>query len=67
MQVRSRPEVERFFGGVGLIEPGVVSLPRWRPDNEVEVGEADLQPDAAVSVYGGVAREPWLRRPERVL
>jgi hypothetical protein len=58
MQVRSRPEVERFFDGVDLIEPGVVSLPRWRPDHQVEVGEAGLPSDAAVSVYGGVARKP---------
>src|SRR6202046_5394748 len=32
MQVRPKPEVERFFAGLDLLEPGVVSLPRWRPD-----------------------------------
>jgi hypothetical protein len=58
MQVRSLPEVERFFDGLDLIDPGVVSLPRWRPDREVEVGSASLPSDAAVSVYGGVARKP---------
>jgi hypothetical protein len=58
MQVRSLPEVERFFDGLELIDPGVVSVPRWRPDHAVEVGEAGLPSDAAVSTYGGVARKP---------
>ena len=58
MQVRSRPEIERFFDGLDLIDPGVVSLPRWRPDRPVGTGEASLPSDAAVSVYGGVARKP---------
>jgi S-adenosyl methyltransferase len=58
MQVRSLPDVERFFGGADLIDPVVVSLPRWRPDHEVEVGEPDLPSDAAVSVYGGAGRKP---------
>ncbi len=57
MQVRSKPAVERFFAGRDVIDPGVVSLPRWRPDR-VEVGEASEPTDAAVSVYGGVARKP---------
>jgi len=38
-----------------LIDPGVVSLPRWRPDPS-DVGSPPS--DAAVSVYGGVARKP---------
>jgi trans-aconitate methyltransferase len=56
MQVRPKPDVERFFAGLDLIEPGVVSLPRWRPD-PVEVGRVGQPTDAAVSVYGGVARK----------
>jgi hypothetical protein len=55
MRVRAKPDVERFFAGLELIEPGVVSLPRWRPDPR-HVGRAP--DDAAVSVYGGVARKP---------
>jgi hypothetical protein len=58
MQVRSLPEVSRFFTGLDLIEPGVVSLPRWRPDRDAEVGQAGLPSDAAVSVFGGIARKP---------
>jgi len=55
MQVRSHPDVERFFAGLDVIEPGVVSLPRWRPD-PAEAGDAERPTDAAVSVYGAVAR-----------
>jgi SAM-dependent methyltransferase len=29
---RSRVEVERLFGGCELVDPGVVWLPRWRPE-----------------------------------
>jgi hypothetical protein len=56
MQVRSRPEIERFFAGLDLIDPGVVSLPHWQPDDDADPA---IQPsDEAVSVYGGVARKP---------
>ena len=55
MQVRPKPDVERFFAGLDLIDPGVVSLPQWRPDPS-DVGSPPN--DAAVSVYGGVARKP---------
>jgi len=55
MQVRRKPDVERFFAGLDPIDPGVVSLPQWRPDPS-DVGRPPS--DAAVSVYGGVARKP---------
>jgi hypothetical protein len=55
MKVRPKPDIERFFAGLDLIDPGVVSLPRWRPDPS-DVGRPPS--DAAVSVYGGVARKP---------
>jgi S-adenosyl methyltransferase len=54
MRVRSRPEIERFFDGLDLVDPGLVSLPRWRPDPGEE---PDQVTDAQVSVYGGVARK----------
>jgi S-adenosyl methyltransferase len=57
LQVRSHAAVERFFSGLDMIEPGVVSLPRWRPD-PVDVGQGGVPSDTAVSVYGGVARKP---------
>jgi hypothetical protein len=55
MQVRHKPDIDRFFAGLDLIDPGVVSLPHWRPDPS-DVGSPPS--DAAVSVYGGVARKP---------
>jgi hypothetical protein len=57
MRVRPKADVERFFSGLDLVAPGVVSLPRWRPD-PIEVGQQGVPSDAAVSVYGGVARKP---------
>ncbi|MFC7544841.1 SAM-dependent methyltransferase [Plantactinospora sp. GCM10030261] len=54
MRVRSRAEIDRFFTGLELIEPGVQVVSRWRPD---EAGEATPPTDAEVSVYGAVARK----------
>jgi len=55
MKVRSRPEIERFFTGLDMIDPGLQILPAWHPD----LGDpTDPAPsDAQVSVYGGVARK----------
>ncbi|MEO3750942.1 SAM-dependent methyltransferase [Streptomyces sp. B6B3] len=33
---RTTEELTAYFGGVELLEPGVVSLPLWRPDEPVE-------------------------------
>jgi len=30
--LRSAEQITRFFDGLDLIDPGVVSCPRWRPD-----------------------------------
>jgi hypothetical protein len=46
---RTRAEVERFFDGLELLEPGVVEIQRWRPD-----GRTSLLPGG---FYGGVARK----------
>jgi SAM-dependent methyltransferase len=54
MQVRSHPEIERFFAGLDMIEPGLQVLPQWRPDPADEPSTAS---DTQVSVYGGVARK----------
>jgi hypothetical protein len=56
MQVRAKSEIERFFTGLDLVKPGLVSLPHWRPDPGAE--DAEQPTDAQVSVYGGVARKP---------
>ena len=57
LQVRPLPAVERFFTGLDLIDPGVVSLPHWHPDPS-DIGRPGQPSDAAVSVYGGVGRKP---------
>jgi hypothetical protein len=36
---RTRDEVARFFTGLHLVEPGIVSTPRWRPGSGVEPAE----------------------------
>ncbi|RZQ63897.1 SAM-dependent methyltransferase [Amycolatopsis suaedae] len=31
---RSRPDIEAFFSGLELVEPGLVWVPQWRPDGK---------------------------------
>jgi O-methyltransferase involved in polyketide biosynthesis len=52
MTLRSSEELRRFFDGLELLEPGVVTCSRWRPD----VAEIDEIVD--VTQFGGVARKP---------
>lgn len=54
-QARTRGEVERFFTGLELAEPGLVLIHRWRP-GEAPRGGVELL-DEWVSCYGGVARK----------
>ncbi|MGW5667413.1 SAM-dependent methyltransferase [Micromonospora sp. NPDC003776] len=49
---RTRDEIERFFDGWELIEPGLAPVMAWRPD-----GEAPADPYAAY-YWAGVARKP---------
>src|SRR5262249_49950581 len=51
MTLRSREEMLPFFDGLELLEPGVVSCSRWRPE-PVEIGEI-----TDVFHFGGVARK----------
>jgi O-methyltransferase involved in polyketide biosynthesis len=50
--LRSPERIARFFGGLEMVEPGVVSIPRWRP----EPSSSGLP--AEVDSYGGVGRKP---------
>ncbi|MGH3342290.1 MAG: SAM-dependent methyltransferase [Carbonactinosporaceae bacterium] len=51
---RPRAEVEGFFAGLELAEPGLVWMPQWRPDQDT-----GLQDDPGRSMaYGGLARKP---------
>ncbi|WP_405865828.1 MULTISPECIES: SAM-dependent methyltransferase [unclassified Streptomyces] len=51
LSLRSRTEVERFFDGFELVEPGVAQVPFWRPDTPPPAGSEDI------GIYGGVARK----------
>ena len=53
-RLRSAQQIADFFEGLELVEPGVVSCPRWRPD-PVDVGR-DLPPD--MDQVAGVGRKP---------
>ncbi|MFD0687129.1 SAM-dependent methyltransferase [Actinomadura fibrosa] len=50
--LRSPEGIARFFDGLELLEPGVVSVTEWRP--EVTVGDAP----EAVDAFGAVGRKP---------
>ncbi|OEU86833.1 S-adenosyl methyltransferase [Streptomyces abyssalis] len=50
--LRSPEQITRFFDGMEMLEPGVVSCPRWRPETEPVGGPEE------VDQYGGVARKP---------
>jgi O-methyltransferase involved in polyketide biosynthesis len=55
VRVRSYNEVERFFDGLELVEPGLVHIPLWRPE-----GPDDLflrNPELS-AYYAGVGRKP---------
>ncbi|MDF6017711.1 SAM-dependent methyltransferase [Streptomyces sp. JH34] len=47
---RGQKEVARFFDGLEILEPGVVTLTRWRP------GPSDV-PDDTLPMWCGVARK----------
>ncbi|MFD8231349.1 SAM-dependent methyltransferase [Streptomyces sp. NPDC059696] len=49
--MRSREEIARFFEGYDMVEPGLVAMPRWRPDAAPE----DEDP-YAFSGFAGVGR-----------
>ena len=36
--MRSREEIARFFEGYEMVEPGLVSMPHWRPDTGARAG-----------------------------
>jgi hypothetical protein len=53
LHIRSRAEIERLFDGLELVEPGIVDIPQWRPD---QPGAAD--PSKFWGGLVGVARKP---------
>src|SRR5580704_5083565 len=49
---RTPEEIASFFDGLELVEPGVVSCPRLRPD------PVPAEPPAELDAFGGVGRKP---------
>lgn len=56
VQLRSRAEIERFFTGLELLDPGITVAHRWRPDPPK--GPARVPTDADVSILAGAAIKP---------
>ncbi len=55
VKLRSRAQIEAFFNGLELVEPGIVHVPLWRPS-----GPEDLfvtQPERSSS-FGGIGYKP---------
>ncbi|WIX80054.1 SAM-dependent methyltransferase [Amycolatopsis carbonis] len=52
--MRDRDDIVPFFGGWPLLEPGIVHLPDWRPERELNAVEAEARPFA----WCGVAEKP---------
>ncbi len=52
--LRTRAQVERFFAGLELDEPGVVLINRWHP----ALDEGPVLADHEVMAYAGLARKP---------
>ena len=49
--LRTHDQVSRFFDGLGLVEPGLVQLHRWRPGPDGPV------PDHDIANYGAIGRK----------
>lgn len=52
---RGRARILRLCTGFDLVEPGLVHLPDWRPDNPAE---ASRNPRVNALLYGAVGRKP---------
>ncbi|HZB29675.1 MAG TPA: SAM-dependent methyltransferase [Streptosporangiaceae bacterium] len=50
--LRTPEEIAGFFDGLQLVEPGVVSVPLWRPD------PSPFEPSGRVDNFGGVGKKP---------
>ena len=48
LTLRSRPEFERFFGDLEMVEPGIVPLPEWRAPGS----------EHPIPCYAGMGRKP---------
>jgi hypothetical protein len=60
--LRSPEQIARFFDGLQLVDPGIVSPPRWRPELApgAEPGSPGLATDGEAEIDSrcGVGRKP---------
>jgi hypothetical protein len=54
--VRSLEQIAGFFSGLEMAEPGLVQLPRWRP----ELGYTGPVENITLSAYCGIGRKPLI-------
>ncbi|APU44787.1 SAM-dependent methyltransferase [Streptomyces sp. TN58] len=55
--MRTGEQIARFFEGFDMVEPGLVSMPDWRPDRSEDGADGETPEDPyAFSGYGGVGR-----------
>jgi len=57
VQLRSQQEVELFYDGLELLEPGVTAAHQWQPDGTGETN-ADADVLRSATLYAGVGRKP---------
>ena len=55
---RRRAEVEAFFNGLDLVEPGVVPVEAWRPDGEPPGAHQRAADPEPLNIYAAVGRKP---------
>ena len=51
---RNEAQTEQFFEGLELVEPGIVQMHKWRPDDD----SYDSVPEEDIAMYGGIGRKP---------
>jgi hypothetical protein len=56
LRIRSRAEIAQFFDRLELVEPGLVLVPLWQPEDE---GDLWRNTPERSSTFAGVARKTW--------
>jgi hypothetical protein len=51
--LRTRDQILRFFDGTDLVDPGLVNINRWRPDDAIPAAPNEFPPP----IYGAVGRK----------
>lgn len=58
VQLRSQQEVEGFFEGLELLEPGVTAAHEWRPESAGELTADEAEVLRSATLYAAVGRKP---------